>query len=276
MEIGVHGDLPQGSGLSSSAALEMAVATLVESVNGRQMSNRDKIHLCQRAEHRYAAVPCGILDQFCVAMAQDHQLLLLDCQRQEADSIPVAEGSICFLVVDSAVCRELNDGAYALRRQECEQAAQALSTSLRNATLAHVERVGGSVLQRRARHVISENQRVHEMADAVAKGQWQRAGSLMDASHRSLRDDFQVSCPEVDLLVELAQMDGAIFGARMTGGGFGGSVVALVARDSVAGSARTLVDRYHDATGLDAKWMQVEPVAGARAISLDQRGEGRA
>ncbi len=216
--------LPVGAGLSSSAALEVAVALVL----GLQGTPLTVARLCQLAEHAASGVPCGIMDQLTSAAGVAGAALLLDCHTLDVVPIPLPPEDLAqVVVVHSGQGRTLAGSGYAERRRQCEQAQDAMGALLRRATPADVRTIDDPVLLRRARHVVTENQRVRDMAEALTLGDLARAGRLMGASHASLRDDFEVSTPIVDALVaRLADVDG-VFGARMTGGGFGGCVVAL-------------------------------------------------
>ncbi len=227
----ITADLPTGGGLSSSAALEAGIATVVETLCGRTVDPVAKALLCQRAEHEFAGVPCGIMDQFAVTLARHGHALFIDCRSREVAHVPLGT-SIAVLVIDSGVKHALGDGGYAARRHECETAARLLARpALRDVsgmewpslapTLPEPER-------RRARHVVTENDRVHAFAAAARAGDWPTAGRLMRKSHASLRDDFEVSCPELDRICDAVGRIAGVFGCRMTGGGFGGCAVALI------------------------------------------------
>jgi galactokinase len=184
----------------------------------------------RRAENDFVGVPTGLMDQLVVLLGRAGHALLLDCRAGTGTSVPLdpAAAGLALLVIDTRARHELTDGGYAARRQACEDAARALGVpSLRDITsVGELDRLGDPVLRRRARHVVSENRRVLEVAGLLRAGQLSRAGSLLTASHASLRDDFEVSWPEADAAVEAVLQAGAL-GARMTGGGFGGSVIAL-------------------------------------------------
>lgn len=269
LSICVHGDLPVGSGLSSSASLELAVATLIEGINARQLTSREKILLCQRAEHEYAGVPCGILDQFSICEAQQHSGLLLDCRSQTADRVTLPAEKVGFVVIDSLVRHQHSGGGYAARRQQCEEAQAELGCSLRDATAQSVATLGTPLLQKRAGHVVSENARVGEFADALSKHDLAHAGALMFASHASLRDDFEVSCADVDTLVEICRETNDVLGARMTGGGFGGSAIVMAPPDKLRGVAADIATGYREATGHNTQPLLVESVSGCRLHAAD-------
>lgn len=271
----IDSTVPTGSGLSSSAALEVATATLVETLAGQSVDPVDKALICQQAEHDFAGVPCGIMDQFISAMGQRGSALLIDCRTHETRAVPLADDSITVLITNSNVAHELTGGEYAQRRSQCEAAAQTLGVkALRDATLDQLE-AGRAKLDDvtycRARHVITEIQRTLDAADAMQAGDWQAVGKLMFASHASLRDDFEVSVPELDLLVELAQQHvaaGDVIGSRMTGGGFGGCTVTLVRTDAVARVAEFIAQQYRDKTNIDASYFATKPAQGAGVLSL--------
>jgi galactokinase len=273
LDVWLHSTVPLGGGLSSSAALEVCTATLVEAVTGRKIDPVEKALLCQKAEHDFAGVPCGIMDQFISVMGREGHLLLLDCRSRKTELVPMRDPSVELLIANTNVKHELGSGQYARRRAQCEAAAKILGVpSLRDASLAALEqsksKMDGEVF-RRARHVIGEIGRTVEAADAIRASDWRRAGELMYASHNSLRDDYEVSCAELDALVEIAGsigLPGGVYGCRMTGGGFGGCAVALVKSDSVAAITRQLAGGYKKKTGLDATIFGSHPAAGTTIL----------
>lgn len=226
LDVLVAGDLPQGAGLSSSAALETAFALTLEHATGLALPAGDRITLCQQAENEFAGMPCGVLDQFAVNMGRAGSAMLLDCRARTADYVTLPRDP-AFAVLDSGVRHALVDGGYAKRLAQVRRAEQHLGISLRDACLDDLGALDDPLLERRARHVITENQRVHAFAAALTAHDGPLAGQLMLDSQRSLAGDYEVSCPEVDDLVTACLNAGAL-GARMTGGGFGGSVIALV------------------------------------------------
>lgn len=236
VDIAVASAVPVGSGLSSSAAVEVATATLLEAATGVTLEAAEKALLCQRAEHRYAGVPCGIMDQFVSVMGREGHALLIDCRSREATLVPVPPGA-ALVVIDTGVRHALASGEYAQRRAACEAAAARLGTTLRDAAMGAVERAfpEGDPLLPIARHVVSENQRTQEAAAALRAGNLTRLGRLMRESHASLRDDYRVSCAELDAVVDAAAGVGGVYGARMTGGGFGGCAIAVCAPGAVGG-----------------------------------------
>ena len=271
LEVAVRSNVPLGSGLSSSAALEVATATLLEAVEGRQLAPREKAKLCQRAENEYAGVPCGIMDQFSSALCQADHLMRLDCRTLEFMQVPMTDPNVTVLIINSHVKRELSTSEYGTRRAQCEAAAKALGVPvLRDATLTQLENASGRVdpvVYRRARHVISENDRVLQAAESIASRNWSKAGELMNASHDSLRDDYEVSCPELDLLITMARELGAI-GSRLTGAGFGGCTVTLVKTDDVMAMSDTIARRYKSQTGITPTLFTTRPAQGAHEMLL--------
>jgi galactokinase len=227
----VQSTLPVGAGLSSSAALEVAVALALGA------DDRDRAALaaaCQRAEHLATGVPCGPMDQLVVAAAVAGHALLIDCTTMECTPVAIPTG-VEVVVVDSGQTRRLDQSAYAARRAEVEAAAVALGTGLRRAGLSDADHLADPRLRRRARHVVSENLRVGAFAAALAAGDAAGAGAAMTESHASLRDDFEVSTGALDALVERLTATAGVFGARLTGAGFGGCVVALSEPGATAG-----------------------------------------
>jgi galactokinase len=271
----VVSDLPLGGGLSSSAALEVATATLLEAASGFPVPPQEKARLCQEAEQRFAGVPCGIMDQLASAMGDRDGALLIDCQSEAVRAVPLPAAEVAVLVSNSQVQHALGDGAYARRRAECIQAARTLAVpSLRAADLATVEaqreRLGEPFFQR-ARHVTGENARTLAAAEALAAGDHRAAGQLMYQSHRSLRDDYEVSCHELDVLVDIAREmgeAGGVWGARLTGGGFGGCTITLVRTGQAALVAATLSREYQRRTGRTTSPFLARPAQGAHLVLL--------
>jgi galactokinase len=266
--------VPLGSGLSSSAALEVATATLLEAVTGKRLNPVQKALLCQRAEHEFAGVPCGIMDQFTSALARQEHLLLLDCRSHEVKSVPMTDPAISVLIVNTKVRHELASGQYAQRRAQCEAAAKALGVpALRDANLEGLEAARARldpVVFRRARHVIGEIERTLSAAQAITDSDWNRAGELMYASHASLRDDYEVSCPELDAVVEIAGSigsGGGVIGCRMTGGGFGGCAVSLVRTEAAERLGDQIALAYQASTKLVPTLFVSRPAAGAQLLS---------
>jgi galactokinase len=238
----IDGNLNLGAGLSSSAALEMATALALQTLFGFEMSRVDIAILCQRVEHRYAGVMCGIMDQFASGLGRKGHALLLDCRTLSHVSIPVALGEYRIVIISSEVKRELASSAYNERRSQCEDGVLVFKQkdptveALRDVSIEALEACGGElseVVYRRCRHVIKETARVLDASAALGAGNLTQFGALMTQSHRSLRDDFEVSCAELDCLVDIASGIEGVLGARMTGAGFGGCTVTLIHKDSI-------------------------------------------
>ncbi|MGL5825996.1 MAG: galactokinase [Nocardioides sp.] len=230
-DIFVHSTVPLGAGLSSSAALEAAVAVALWSmVSPHQVDRTWLAEVCVRAETEIARAPTGGMDQAAALLSTPGRALLIDFDNSSTTDVdlPLADHGLALVVIDSGVSHALVDGSYGSRRAECAAAAKALSlTSLRQATTADLVRLDDVVLRRRARHVVTEIARVDAAVAAITAGDYHELGRVFAASHTSLRDDFEVSCAEVDAIVDSVTAAGAL-GARMTGGGFGGSAVAIV------------------------------------------------
>lgn len=269
----IDSTVPLGGGLSSSAALEVSLALAIEALAGASLAPHHRALLCQRAEHRGAGVPCGVMDQFSSALCQADHLMLLDCRSQQPRMVPFADKSVSVLIVNSNVKHELVGGEYAERRAQCEAAAASIGVrALRDvsaAKLAESERLLDPVVFRRARHVVGENARTEHAAQAVAASDWPTVGELMYASHAAMRDDFEITVPEIDALVELAREigpAGGVLGSRMTGGGFGGCTVTLVRADKSEEVARTITERYRAATGIEPTCFTTRPAEGGRVV----------
>jgi galactokinase len=269
----IESSVPVGGGLSSSAAIEVATATLVEAMTGVSIEPVEKALLCQRAEHEYAGVPCGIMDQFASVMCRADHLMLLDCRSRHVEHIPFEDPGVTVMIINTHVKHELANGEYSRRRDQCQSAARKLGlNSLRDATLDHLESQRNKldlVETRRARHVLGEISRTVAAAAAIKASDWPRVGELMDASHDSLRDDYEVSCRELDLLVDLAREigpPGGVIGSRMTGGGFGGCTVSLVETEKLDEVAQRLAKRYRDETDIEPSVLTSRPARGARVV----------
>jgi len=269
----IHSTVPLGGGLSSSAALEVATATLLEAITGQKLDPVEKALLCQKAEHDYAGMPCGIMDQFISVMGKENHLLLLDCRSCKPELVPMQDPSVAILITNTNVKHELTGGGYAKRRAQCEEAAKILGLkSLRDADAALLERAKSKldpVVYRRARHVIGEIERTVHAAEGVRASNWPTVGQLMYASHFSLKDDYEVSCPELDTVVEIAQElgpKGGVFGCRMTGGGFGGCAVALVEAGKVKTISDKVASEYEKRTKIKPTLFVSRPAAGATVL----------
>jgi galactokinase len=269
----IHSTVPLGGGLSSSAALEVATATLLETITGQKLDPVDKALLSQKAEHDYAGMPCGIMDQFISVMGKKDHLLLLDCRSRKTDLVPMTDPSIELLITNTNVKHELTGGEYAKRRAQCEEASRILGvSSLRDADPPILERARSKMdptVYRRARHVISEIERTLHAAEGVRASNWPTVGQLMYASHASLRNDYEVSCPELDAVVEIAQaigLKGGVYGCRMTGGGFGGCAVALVQSDKIDAISSRVSAEYERRTKIKPTLFVSRPAAGASVL----------
>ena len=269
----IDSNVPRGGGLSSSAAFEVSACTALAALCGAEVSPTERALIGQATEHEFVNVPCGIMDQFISANGKKDHALMLDCKDLSYRLIPMTDPNVSVLVIDSAVKHSLADGGYAARRKNCEDACAILGVpSLREATLAMLEEKKaelGDLCYRRARHVIGENARVANFAAALQAGDWGAAGIAMRSSHASLRDDFEVSCAEVDTLVSLADTipsASSVYGARMTGGGFGGCIVALVKSSDVEQVAKEMLEGYRDALGIETTYLVTRPGDGARVL----------
>lgn len=269
----VHATLPGGGGLSSSAALEVATATLGELLAGITLDPEQKALLCQKAEHEFAGTPCGIMDQFAVVFGKRGHLLLIDCQSRARTLVPMRSDDVSLLVINTMVKHELNDGEYRKRREDCHEAARRLGVGeLRDATPQRVDEARALLperLFRRARHVVTENVRTLAAVDALRAGEWRQLGELMYASHASLRDDYDVSCAELDAVVAAARGLGperGVFGCRMTGGGFGGCCIALVQAARAEEVEAALRASYRAATGIEPTIFATQPADGPAVL----------
>ncbi|MEY8875769.1 MAG: galactokinase [Leptothrix sp. (in: b-proteobacteria)] len=263
-ELAIGGNVPQGAGLSSSAALEVAVGQAFKSLQGLDVSATRLAQLAQIAENRFVGTQCGIMDQLISARGEAGHALLIDCRSLAATPVHVPEGT-AVLIVHSRVQRGLVGSEYNTRRQQCEAAAAHYGVkALRDIDEAQLITGRGSLDElvfRRARHIVTENQRTLDAAQALAANDWVRMGALMAASHASMRDDFEITVPAIDRLVAILQSvtglgANAVGGARMTGGGFGGCVVALLPEDRVA-AARAAVERDYRAPNGEAATLYV-------------------
>jgi galactokinase len=254
----VRGEVPIGAGLSSSAAIEVASALALISLNGARLSLPEVAKLCQRAENVFIGARVGIMDQFVSCLGKAGHALLLDCRSLEFKLIPIPE-DVRLVICNTMVKHEHASGAYNLRRDECDEGMRILSEwypnarALRDISVEQLERHIAEIpatIYKRCLHVVTENQRVLEGAKYLAAGDVGRFGSLMRESHRSLRDLFEVSCRELDIMVEIAESLDGYYGGRMTGGGFGGCTVNLVKAADASRFAAQISERYQAATGI--------------------------
>jgi galactokinase len=264
IDVFVASDLPVGSGLSSSGALEVAGAVAMLAARGIEMRVLDIARLCQTAENVFVGARTGIMDQFTALTARGGNAMLLDCRSMDEEPVPLPDGRYAWLLADSRVRHELAGSAYNQRRAECEAAAKALGlASLRDATENDLERIDNPVERHRARHVISENARVLQAADALRRRAPRGLGPLLYASHESLRLDFAVSCRELDCLVELAAGTRQVIGARMMGGGFGGCVLVLLDATGTDDVEQHLAEGYAQEFHKTPEFYRVRSVDGA-------------
>ena len=279
MDIAIAGDVPQGAGLSSSAAIEVAVAGAFRDAFDLPIDDVVLARLCQRAENEYVGVQSGIMDQFASVLSQRDHALLIDCRSLAYEAIPLRLEAAGYVIViaNSAVQRELVTSAYNERRRECEAALAELRTrlgrpelgSLRDVAVEDVERIAiDRVPLKRARHVVHEIARVQAAAAALRRDDFGTLGQLMGQSHASLRDDYEVSSDQLDLLVNIANKLPYVAGARLTGAGFGGCTVNLVRADAVDDFSHDVIAPYRDRTGLTAVMYVTTPQDGLRTWRL--------
>jgi galactokinase len=248
----IRSDVPMGAGLSSSAAIEVACGLAL--LRDAAMDRTALAKLCQRAENEFVGVRCGIMDQFIACHAKAGHALLLDCRTLERRFVPLPP-DVKLVIANTMVRHSLASGEYNRRRAECEEGAAYLGRSLRDVTSGDLERQGRGLpeaVRRRCRHVITENARAIAASAALEEGDLHAFGKLMVQSHRSLVHDFEVSCAELDTMVEIAAHTPGVYGSRMTGGGFGGCTISMVQEEHVEAFRETIVRRYREATGIDA------------------------
>jgi len=253
MDAVVTGDVPIGAGLSSSAAIEVATAYAFQTLGGFELDGVKRALLCQKAENEFVGMHCGIMDQYIISLGQRGHALLIDCRSLEYQLVPIPEG--CSIVIcNTKKQRGLVDSEYNTRRQECETGSAVLGIkALRDVSWASYQKREAElepIVRKRCRHVVSEDQRVMDAVAALQESDLARFGELMNASHRSLRDDYEVSCRELDIMVEAAWQQEGVLGARMTGAGFGGCTVNLVRSEHVDAFGPQVARLYAEATGL--------------------------
>jgi len=271
MDAVIAGNVPIGSGLSSSAAIEVATAVTLRDLSSLDISPLDLALLCQRAENEFVGMRCGIMDQFIAALGQRGHALWIDCRSLEYEAVPLPSG-VSVVVCDTMKRRGLVDSEYNARRRECEQGVELLrqylpdAQALRDVTSADPAKYGGmlpAIVHKRCVHVVSENERVLSAVAALRAGEVDEFGRLMDLSHVSLRDDYEVSCVELDTMVDLAHKAPGCLGARMTGAGFGGCTVNWVRSEVAAEFAQQVAGQYTKHTGLTPDVYVCEASAGA-------------
>ena len=269
MDAIISGNVPRGAGLSSSAALELATLTAFRVLNGFDLSPVKAAIYCQRAENEFVGMRCGVMDQFISSLGQPNQALLIDCRSLEYQLVPMpVEASI--VVVNSGVRRGLVDSAYNERREQCETGAKALGVkALRDVSVDTLESklsILPELIARRCRHVVTENQRVLDSVVALKKGDLVAFGKLMNASHQSMRDWYEISVPELDILVEIQRQVKGCYGARLTGAGFGGCTVALVEQNAVQQVVEMVKAEYPTRTGKTPEIYICHATHGANTI----------
>ena len=269
LELDIRSSVPIGAGLSSSAALEVSVALALTSWNGAELSGEELARLCQQAEIEFVGLQCGIMDQFVSVFGKRGHALLVDCRSLEWKLVGVPR-EVEIVVVDSGVKHELASSEYNIRKAECQQAASALGRALRDISADEWPDVEGRLeqpIRGRARHIVHENRRVLDFVAAAESGELERMGELMAQSHRSLASDYEVSCAELDFLVETASGTAGVVGARMTGGGFGGCTVNLVRPDAVETFRGSIADAYRSRFGRKPAIYVCNSADGAREQS---------
>ena len=284
----ICGDVPLGAGLSSSASLEVAVARFVEEILGTsafsscpdQVPAKVRALRCQKAENEWAHSPCGLMDQYISSAGQEGSLLLIDCTSlgYEETKMATTDDPVVLVVTNSNVKHDIGGGEYPVRVKQCKTATEALQKhnphikTLRDAKLEDVEAAKNDmdeISYLRARHVVTENDRTVEAKKALEKGDWKRVGELMNASHQSMRDDYEVSCEEIDILVDIAQKQPGVHGSRLTGGGFGGCTVTLVDKKSASSLMETLKAEYKARAGKDCFCFETTAAQGAHVLPVE-------
>ena len=265
--LAISGNVPQGAGLSSSASLEVATGQFFKALGGLDIAPTDLALIGQRAENRFVGCNCGIMDQLISARGEAGHALLIDCRSLATQSVAMPDG-IAVVIINSNVQRGLVGSEYNTRRRQCEEAARYFGVkALRDVDLPTYTAKGSGLaplVARRARHILTDSQRALDLAAALPAGDMQRIGQLMADSHTSMRDDFEITCPQVDALVDIVkEVIGETGGVRMTGGGFGGCVVSLIPGKLVDPVRAAVTTRYPGATGLQASIYVCQPSAGA-------------
>jgi galactokinase len=274
-DIVIWSDIPSGAGLSSSAALEIVIGLSTLTASGEEVDRTLLARAGQQTEHDYVGAKVGIMDQFVSANAREGHALRLDCRSLEFENVPLDTSEVAVVICDTNVKHDLATSAYNTRREECSEAVEILKTELpgithlRDVSVADFEKYESLLpepVRSRARHVVTENERTVNAAEALKRNDLAEFGRLMWESHRSLRDDYEVSSPELDTLVEIARGFDGVLGSRMTGGGFGGSTVSLVPRGSVDDFRATMAAGYQKAHGRELTALVSEPCAGASEV----------
>lgn len=276
----LSGNIPPGAGLSSSAAYEVAVVVMQRELSGLTLSGKEIALLAQKAENQFVGVKCGIMDQFISALAEKDSALLLDCRSLNYRTIPLnlKQHNVSIVITNSGVPRGLLDSEYNARRQQCLEGVELLKkatgftdiSALRDVVMSELEEFGAALpplILKRCRHVISENERCIRATEALERGDLKAFGRLMNESHRSLQQDFQVSCTELDVLVELTQNHAGVLGSRMTGAGFGGCSVTLMQTTAVETYKAQVIPQYETHTGKKTEVYVCNSVQGAGLVT---------
>lgn len=271
----IGGDIPVGSGLSSSAALSVAIGTGISGLFGFQIPKKSIVLYGQKSEHLFAGVKCGIMDQYASAFGIEGKALMLDCRSNTHEEVPAEFGEYTLILVNSKVKHSLADTAYNKRREACEESVRLLSgdfpgiKTLRDIDLKdldQVEKLLPSELFPKAKHQITENSRVHLAGESLKSGDLQAFGNLLKASHESLSKDYEVSCEELDFLAEKSWELPGVLGSRMMGGGFGGCTINLVKSNSLTEFQNSISQAYFEAFGIHPEFIPVHPSEGARLV----------
>jgi len=269
MNVALTSDVPIGSGLSSSAAIELATCAAFQELGNLELDGVRRALICQKAENDFVGMHCGIMDQYIISLGKENHALLIDCRDLSYQLVPLPAG-ISLVICDTKKRRGLVDSEYNTRRSECEEGAAALGVkALRDVSPAmFAERQGclRETVRKRCRHVVSEDQRTLDAVEAMRCGEMEKLGALLNASHISLRDDYEVSCRELDIMVEIAWRQRGVLGARMTGAGFGGCTVNLVQDGYTQDFLERVGQAYRDKTGLVPDIYICTAVQGARRI----------
>lgn len=270
----IRSDVPIGAGLSSSAAIEVAAGFALLDNSGYEIDRIQLAKLSQKAENEFVGMRCGIMDQFISCNAQAGTALMLDCRSLEFRLLPLPD-DVLLVICNTMVKHELGSSEYNTRRAECEAGVRHFASllpnirALRDVSAADLERFGAGLnelIYKRCRHVITENARVLAAAEALERRDLSQFGELMAESHRSLRDDYEVSCAELNIMVELAGSVEGVYGARMTGGGFGGSTINLVKTEGVTEFKKSVATGYREATGITPEILICAASAGATRV----------
>ena len=292
LDIAISGNVPLGSGLSSSASLEVAVATFLEKLIRTQYPGvnlggmKEKALRCQKAENVFCGSPCGIMDQYVSVAGREGSAILIDCRNLDIESVEMGgderDDKPVFVICNSNVKHSIGGGEYPVRVRQCTEATKILRdiygdevNQLRDVSIEMLEAarkredsVFDDLIYRRARHVVTENLRTLKAKNALIQGQWKKFGQLMNESHESMKTDYEVSCEEIDILVDLAQNFDGVYGSRLTGGGFGGCTVTLVDKSRVHDLCEYMKIEYKKRTGMDCFIFETAPGAGARELFL--------